>query len=636
MGMDTTQEDDLGLLVIEESDERAEVLFEMLRGAAPNRSRVTRARHLSTYVADAAAPISVVLLSAGARAAMERFFAVRTLLPELPVVVLFDDEGDALALRIVEAGAEDCLFRREVTDGVILWRALRYAVERHRLRAEVERGARSLRAREEMFRRVVESQADAVVIVDALRHVRFANPAAERLLGERADFLTGQHLALPIEPGRTTTTRSAEGDRLLEIRAVLIEWESRPAVLASLRDITESVRSELEVLRASQYEMLGVLAGGIAHDLNNFLTCLCLNVHFALQVGRDNPRLHEILVDMQKALPRASELTQQLLTFAKGGSPVRGDASLADIIRDTTSFALRGSNVCCELSIPDGLWTARVDTGPLSQILNNLVVNAHQAMPQGGTLRVQARNVTVPLNEPLPGTHELRDGPYIHVRVQDQGHGIAPAILERIFEPYFTTRSEGNGLGLAICRSILQALGGHITAESSPAGSVFHVYVPAVGGPVDPRTTGDDRPRVLFMDDEESICRVVARILDDAAVDVVFARDGFEALEKMERAKAAGRPFDVAILDVTVPGGMGAEATLPRLRSVDPTLKVLVSSASLRDPVMLNPGKHGFQGSIGKPYNVTDLTAGLRSLGLPVGGLDGGGADRAPQVSERA
>lgn len=620
--MDKSHEDELGLLVIEESDERAEGLFELLSGATPTRGRVTRARHLSAFTVEAAAPVSVVLLSAGARAAMERFFAVRTLLPELPVVVLFEDDGDALALRILEAGAEDCLFRDEVTDGAILWRALRYAVERHRLRAEVERGARTLRAREEMFRQMIESQADAVVIVDGQRRVRFANPAAERLLGERADTLAGQRLHLPIESGRTTTTRGADNDRLLEIRAVAIEWESMPAVLASLRDITESVHSELEALRASQYEMLGVLAGGIAHDLNNFLTCLCLNVHFALQVGGDNPRLHEILVDMQKALPRASELIQQLLTFAKGGSPVRGDAPLADIIRDTTRFALRGSKVCCELAIPESLWTARIDTGPLSQILNNLVANAKQAMPKGGTLRVQARNVTIPLNEPLHGADELRDGPYVHVRVQDHGHGIAPAHLERIFEPYFTTRSEGNGLGLAICRSILQALGGHIAAESGPSGSTFHVYVPALAGPVETSARGNDRPRILFMDDEEAICRVVARILDDAAIDVDFARDGFEALEKLERAKAAGRPFDAAILDVTVPGGMGAEATLPRLRSVDPALQALVSSASLRDPLMANPRAHGFQGSIAKPYNVSDLTAGLRAMGLTVGGFD--------------
>lgn len=622
--METSYEEDLGLLMIEDSDERAEVLFEMLSGAAPTRCRVTRARHLSAFTVETAANVSVVLLSAGARAAMERFFAVRTLLPDLPVVVLFDDDGDELALRIVEAGAEDCLFREEVTEGVILWRALRYAVERHRLRAAVERGARDLRAREEMFRRMVESQADAVVIVDTLHRVRFANPAAERLLGQRADELAGQRLELPIEAGRTTTTRDAEDDRLLEIRAVAIEWESHPAILASLRDITESVRGELETLRSAQYEMLGVLAGGIAHDLNNFLTCLCLNVHFAMQFGKDNPRLNEILVDMQKALPRASELIHQLLTFAKGGSPVRGDAALCDLIRDTTRFALRGSKVCCELAIPDGLWSARIDTGPLSQILNNLVVNANQAMPKGGTLRVQARNISIPLNVPSPGSDELRDGPYVHVRVQDQGHGIAPAHLERIFEPYFTTRSEGSGLGLAICRSILQALGGHITAESGPGGSTFHVYVPAMGGnSVDGVMSGDDRPRILFMDDDETICRVVARILDDVGVDVVFARDGYQAMERLERANAAGRSFDAAILDVTIPGGMGAEATLPRLRSVDPALRALVSSASLRDPLMVSPRTHGFQGSISKPYNVTDLTAGLKALGLTLACLDG-------------
>ena len=616
--MEMTQDEVPEVLVIEESDEWAERLREHL-----TKTRVTRIDTLSQMTAESLSRVGVVLLNAGTRAALERFFEVRMRLPELPVVVMLDDDGDELALCILQAGAEDCIFRDQVNDGATLRRALLYATERRRLREAVEQKGRALQAREAMFRRVVESQADAVVIVDDQRRVRFANPAAERLFDEPAEALVGRALHLPIEPGFTTTTRTSHDERLLEIRAVDIEWESAPAVLASLRDISESVHKELDALRRSQYEMLGVLAGGIAHDLNNFLTSLCLNLHFALEAGRSNPRLHEIIVDMQKALPRASELTQQLLTFAKGGTPVRGDASLGEVIGDTTRFALRGTTVRCELMLADDLWPVHMAGGPLSQIINNLVVNARQAMPKGGTLTVEAFNLRLPIDTDLPGASSLARGTYVHVQVRDEGHGIPAHHLERIFEPYFTTRRDGNGLGLAICRSILQSLGGTIAAQSSDHGSCFHLYVPARGEAAAPMSAHPLQPRLLFMDDEDSICRGVARLLEDEPIDVVFAHDGFEALREAERARSVGRPFEAAILDVTIPGGMGAEETLPRLRALNPALKAVVSSASTHLPVMTRPRDHGFEGCMAKPYSLGDLASTLRLLGLPADGLEG-------------
>lgn len=377
--------------------------------------------------------------------------------------------------------------------------------------------------------------------------------------------------------------------------------------------------SFLDALRATQYERIGILAGGIAHDLNNLLTCLCLNVHFALQVEGSALALREILEDMQKALPRAGELTQQLLSFAKGGCPTRGDADLTELIRDTARFALRGSNVRCDLALPEDLWPTRVDTGPSSQILNNLVVNARQAMLQGGVIHILARNAWLPEEAPTTGAEALRPGPYVHVEVRDQGHGIPADLLERIFEPYFTTRKEGNGLGLAICQSILQALGGRIAVSSGTSGTRFHVYLPARAAH---RSRGTqrfpERPRVLFMDDDAFICRVVTRVLEDSEIEVEIARDGFEAIEKAARASDAGRSFDAAVLDVTVPGGMGAERTLPRLRDIDPSLPVLASSASLREPLMQAPHLHGFQGSIRKPYDGDALLRALHEVGVPM------------------
>ncbi len=389
-------------------------------------------------------------------------------------------------------------------------------------------------------------------------------------------------------------------------------------VVIAFRDVTDINRVSEELQKASKLESLGLLAGGIAHDFNNILTTIIGNLSFARMSVEADSDLYPVLADLEHASVRARDLTQQLLTFAKGGAPVRKAALLPQLVEESARFAARGSNVQCIFNLPKDLWPVEVDRGQLSQVIQNLVINAIQAMPFGGKVEIEGHNVNLPSLSSLP----LPQGRYVKLAVRDYGTGIDPENLSQIFDPYFTTKEHGNGLGLATCYSIVRRHDGHLTVESTKgAGTTFLVYLPATNPQVTPTIIENRNTksavgsgRVLVMDDDHLLQVTIERILKRLGYEVILANDGLIALEEYRKALVSDKPITAVIMDLTVPGGMGGREAIGKLLEIDPQAKVLVSSGYSSDQVMANHRDWGFAGVIAKPYRVEELARILQEV----------------------
>ncbi len=380
------------------------------------------------------------------------------------------------------------------------------------------------------------------------------------------------------------------------------------------RDITARKLEEEALRRVQKLESLGVLAGGIAHDFNNLLTGIFGCIDLALESTAE-PAVTETLGRALGAIDRSRALTQQLLTFAEGGAPIKQVGSLGPFLRQTAEFALSGARAVCTFRIPADLWCCDFDRNQIGQVIDNVVINAQQAMPDGGEIELSAENVTLVDDgvraRPAPGH-------YVKISIADRGPGIAPEILPRIFDPFFTTKRQGHGLGLATAYSIVDRHGGHIEVDSTPGqGSVFHVYLPALpGARPGRRSTSPPPPRspgtVIVMDDEEIVRYAVGRVLESLGYSVIATADGAEAIAALRRERAAARRVDAMILDLTVAGGMGGREAVSELRALEPELPIYVSSGYADDPVMASPAAYGFTDSIGKPFSRAELQRLLR------------------------
>jgi len=380
-------------------------------------------------------------------------------------------------------------------------------------------------------------------------------------------------------------------------------------ILSIIRDITERKLMEAELINARKLESLGTLAGGIAHDFNNILAGILGNVSFARLFTDKGSELHKPLVEAEAACLRAQGLTKQLLTFSRGGKPVKSVIRLAEMLTDSTKFALHGSNVIPRFQIAEDLWPVEADRGQIDQVINNLVINADQAMANGGQLKILAKNLKLKKGD----VSSLKAGRYIKVEVVDEGVGIPPEHLERIFDPYFTTKQKGSGLGLASAYSIVKNHSGAIHALSEPGqGSTFVFFLPASNE--EPKTEMQKEHvilghgKILLMDDEEIIRKMVAGVIEKLGYEAVTVIDGTEAIEKYRKAMLTGKPFAAVILDLTVKGGMGGEETLKKLKEIDPEVKAIVSSGYSLDQVMSNYQLAGFSGMIAKPYSLPKLS----------------------------
>lgn len=382
------------------------------------------------------------------------------------------------------------------------------------------------------------------------------------------------------------------------------------------RDVTDRQRIKEEAIRAQKLESLAILAGGIAHDFNNLLTAILGNINLAKMALDTDGSAHKRLQEAERGSWRARELTEQLVTFAKGRILKKTTISMEPLLRESVAFALRGSNVKCEFSLPEDLFAVDVDEGQISQVIYNLIINADQALPDGGNIHVGAENINIRQSDGFP----VSDGRYIRVSISDGGEGILQEHLSRIFDPYFTTKKNGTGLGLATSQSIVRSHGGFVTVESDlSSGTTFYVYLPASDQVVstqieEPPVEFGGQGRILVMDDEQMIRDVSREMLEHIGYEVQCADHGRRALELYTNAVAEGRPFDVVIIDLTVPGGMGGIETMRELLKIDPDVKAVVSTGYSKDPVLKDFQTHGFKAVVRKPYDVNQLNALLRRV----------------------
>jgi PAS domain S-box-containing protein len=385
-------------------------------------------------------------------------------------------------------------------------------------------------------------------------------------------------------------------------------------------DITDRKLMEEELLKARKLESVGLLAGGIAHDFNNILTGLFGNIELAkMELPTDHEAFH-FMHNANQALDKATKLTQQLLTFAKGGDPILEMIDVEQVIQDSIKFSLSGSNVRTILNIPKNLWQVKADKGQLSQVITNLVINADHAMPEGGTLTLEAENIK-DVDENL---NYLFSEKVVKLKIIDEGSGISAENQKQIFDPYFTTKMTGSGLGLATAHSIISKHNGHISVASEPGvGTTFTIYLPADLS--EHRTTGTSTSdisdksgtrggHILLMDDEEMILDLSTEMIKSFGYTVDTSSDGKEAIEKYISAKKCGKPFDVVIMDLTIPGGMGGKETMHKLLAIDPEAIVIVSSGYSTDPVIANYSDYGFKSRLVKPFQMVDLKKELSRL----------------------
>ncbi len=463
------------------------------------------------------------------------------------------------------------------------------------------------------FHSLVEQSNEGVLVLDDKHKILYANPAAGQFLGIPGDKIVGSVFEHDVSPGVPKQISLQGPNMTVEAFMSATQWHGARASLVTLRDVSLRLLAEQQMARSEHLQSLGVLAGGIAHDFNNLLTGIAGNLSLAeLETGSSHACQRSITEALQAAT-RAKTLTQQLLTFAKGGHPLRETASVSRILRETSRFALAGSTSACDLKIQKGLWNAYIDSAQISQVIENLIINAAQSMPDGGHIEVIADNVTLGSEAAELGL-SLDPGRFVRIAVKDEGEGIPPEKISKIFDPYFTTKADGSGLGLAICFSVLTRHGGDISVKSrSGKGTVFTLYIPASSEQV--RAASEKAPvqgrgegkRVLVMDDEEIIRSLASRILSSLGYEVECVEDGNAALESYRQALSAGNAFDAVILDLTIPGGLGGEATLKALKEIDPNVRALVSSGYSDSAIVAGYKQTGFAGVIPKPYDVKAL-----------------------------
>ena len=504
---------------------------------------------------------------------------------------------------------------------------MRDTAERERKRYEED-----IAAEQELLAVTLRSIREGCITTDNDGRIVMVNPVAEDLTGwtqpEAGDRRLGEVVRLlgarnrrpfevdllidhPDQLGAQMVLVSREGvERIVEATAAFIRnrEDRKLGIVLVFRDVTEKQRAEEERHKAEKLESLGLAAGGIAHDFNNLLTAIIGNLSLALPTTPAGAR--ERIEASKKATLRAQELAQQLLTFAKGGAPIKKTASMRQLVLDTVGFSLSGTNIRSSFSLVEDLWPVEIDAGQISQVITNLAVNAVQAMTDGGTLHVEGENL---LLGPENGAVSLRSGRYVRIVVRDEGPGIPPDIQKKIFDPYFTTKDRGSGLGLATSYSIVKNHDGLITVESNPGeGAKFLIYLPASEAELIPEVE-NPAPRlircgkILVLDDEEAICELVDCALTPLGYTVAQATNAVTALELYQEALKAGQRFDLVVMDLTIPGGMGGKEAIKHLKQIDPDARAIVSSGYAMDPIMSRFSEYGFCGVIAKPYDISEL-----------------------------
>lgn len=509
---------------------------------------------------------------------------------------------------------------------------------------ERKRAEEALNTEKNRLSVTLQSIGDGVITTDRQGRITLTNRIAEDLTG----WAHREAIGLPLQqvftiinemtrqpcddPVRCVTKNMKIVD--LSNNTVLISKDGREYVIAAsaapildseksimgvalvFRDVTETRRMENELLKIEKLQSLGILAGGIAHDFNNFLTGIIGNLSLA-KLDINSPDLaYSRLEEMEKAAFRATDLSQQLLTFSKGGDPVKRTVELSKLVKESALFALRGSKVRCDFIFQAESLPSNVDEGQISQVIHNLILNAEQAMPDGGVIQIGGEIIKLPLNN----VFSLNTGEYAKLTIQDRGVGIKKEHLKKVFDPYFTTKQKGSGLGLAVAYSIVDKHNGRITIDSKLGeGTLFIIYLPAAHE-IESKQKSSKKliksgiGQILLMDDEDYIRRVAPQMLKMMGYTVIPAKNGEEAIQLYKQALESGRAFDAVILDLTVPGGMGGKETIQSLLSIDKNVKAIVSSGYSTDPVMSNYNRYGFKKAVKKPYRIEEISEAIQSV----------------------
>jgi PAS domain S-box-containing protein len=502
--------------------------------------------------------------------------------------------------------------------------------EQHNLARDLEQ----LRRQQEM---ILNNAGDGIFGLNRQGEVTFTNPAATGMLGYDQAELLGRSMHDVVHHTRADGTENLRencpvcvslqiggtrqgGDEFFwrkDGQGFPVEYVATPIMdrgqsegtVVVFKDITEQKKAEEGRLRFSKLESLSTLTGGIAHDFNNIIAAIMGNIEMAQMDNKLGERTQKRLAQAEKGCHRAVDLTKKLLTFSKGGAPAKKPMFIGQWVNEAAQLALTGSKVKGELDIPKDLWPLEVDEAQITQVMHNIIINAQQAMPDGGAIQISAENIILKDDPELP----LPSGKYVRVAFTDQGTGIPPENLARIFDPYFSTKNKGSGLGLAAAYSILKGHGGYLTVESKTgAGSTFIFYLPASDKTVQPQEAPAEelvpgQGRILVMDDEEMILDFLQQMLSQIGYEVECARDGQEAIALYEEAQRSGRTFAAVIMDLTIPGGMGGKEAIEFLLEFDPHCKAIVSSGYSDDSIMANFQKYGFSGVIAKPYKISEL-----------------------------
>jgi PAS domain S-box-containing protein len=539
------------------------------------------------------------------------------------LVTARDDPADLeLAL---EAGANDYLTKPLDPDRLnvrlsVAERRIRALSDRVQARADLQETVRKMTD-------ILEKTSDGFFAVDRDWKFTFVNPQAERLLERRREDLIGKDVWMEFPQFKRDVfernyRRAMSEQVAVEFEASdakgqvwfeLLAYPSGGGVSVFLRDVTDRKRVEEERITTSKLESLGTLAGGIAHDLNNILTVISGNIGLAqIEAPPNSTNLLSSLSKAARAAQHAAQLSNQLLTFSKGGAPLKRVISIRDLVEQAAEFSLHGSNLWADLDLGRDLWKAAVDPTQIEQVVNALIINAREAMPNGGTVRVSARNVDVDADAGISVT----PGRYIKVQISDDGSGIDARSIARIFDPYFTTKPAASGLGLSIGYSVIKKHGGVLLLESTSAnGSTFSFYLPATDAELsipEPTLANEifkfNHQRILVMDDEAAIRDLTSELLATLGYDVTAVPDGAEALRTYQQAMRRGESFDAVILDATIRGGMGGVATIERLRDLDPKVTAIICSGYSDEAALAEFLAYGFQAALPKPFTRHDLT----------------------------
>ena len=500
---------------------------------------------------------------------------------------------------------------------------------------------RALKESEVRFQTLTENTTDLVWEMNTQGIYTYVNPEVKNILGYNPEEIVGK-TPFDFMPEKNRAALARQFQKLIKSQKPLIRLENtyvrkdgglviletngvpffdQPGCLGGYRgidrDITERKQAQDELNKVTKLESISILAGGIAHDFNNMLTGIMGNITLAQKYVEKGGNAYDRLVDAERASLLAKDITQQLLTFSGGGTPIKKPTSISSLLKESVAFALSGSDVRCDFNIPDNLWAADADEAQINRVINNIVINADQAMPEGGVINVSIENVVVKNKSYLP----LPKGNYLKIMIKDHGTGIPEKLLPRIFEPYFTTKKKGSGLGLATAYSIIKNHGGYMTIESKLGeGTTIYIYIPATNAPLpeideqeDISYTGGGR-KILVMDDEEMIRKLLQNSLTEIGYKVELAVNGTEAIEMYVEAEKSGKPFDAVILDLTIPGGIGGKETIKKLREINSNITAIASSGYTNGPVMANYHKYGFSGIVAKPFHIAAMEKTLHDV----------------------